>query len=254
MKNGKLIILASGLLFFCSCQKDSTPAPAVTQPTVTKASGDIKATVDAFRAMLGPVNSTPNASGGHRELNWDALPASLENKVLPNDIFNPVGANASPAMQRGLVYDAEGSFMVSSNGFAQVNSAAAGQFAAFSGNRTFANTSASQWDLSFQQAGSIKPAFVQAFGLVFSDVDKDNSTSLEFFDGDKSLGKFFVTAHDANSSFSFLGVQFSGNEHITKVKVNHDGFLAEGTKDISDGGTRDLVVLDDFIYSEPVTQ
>ncbi|MEO5995977.1 MAG: hypothetical protein ABIN89_04605 [Chitinophagaceae bacterium] len=254
MKKNKIVILAFGLLVFSSCKKDSTSAPAAIQPTVTKATGDIKSKVDAFRAMLGPINTTPNATGGHRELNWDALPASLENKVLPNDIFNPIGTNASPAMQRGLAYGAEGSFMISSDGFAQVNSAAAGQFAAFSGNKTFANTSASQWDMSFQQAGSAKPASVQAFGLVFSDVDKDNSTSLEFFEGDKSVGKFFLPAHDANSSFSFLGVQFNNNEHVTKIKVNHDGFLAEGTKDISDGGTRDLVVLDDFIYSEPVAQ
>jgi hypothetical protein len=85
-------------------------------------------------------------------------------------------------------------------------------------------------------------------------VDEPNSASLEFFEGEKSLGKYFVPPHDNSSNFSFLAVHFSNGERITKILVTHDGFLAEGKKDISDGGTEDLVVLDDFIYSEPVEQ
>ncbi len=83
---------------------------------------------------------------------------------------------------------------------------------------------------------------------------EDSSTALEFFDEGASLSKFFVPAHDAISSFSFLGVQFNNNGHITKVTVTHDGFLEEGTKDVSDVGIRDLIVIDDFIYSEPVVE
>jgi hypothetical protein len=49
-------------------------------------------------------------------------------------------------------------------------------------------------------------------------------------------------------------VKCKNNERITRVTVSHDGFLAEGTKDVSDGGTKDLIVLDDFIYSEPAVQ
>ena len=150
-----------------------------------------------------------------------------------------------------IVYE-PGNFMVSNNGFSAINSSASSEFSAFSGENTFANTTASKWDVKFQEAGTENTASVQAFGMVFSDVDEDNSTSAEFFDGDKSLGKFFVPPHDTTGSFSFLGVSFNKGERITKVTVTHDGFLAEGTEDISDGGTRDLIVLDDFIYSEPV--
>ena len=144
--------------------------------------------------------------------------------------------------------------MISSNGFATINEEAASEFSAFSGTKTFANTTAVKWDVKFQKASTTESASVQSFGLVFSDVDKNNSTSLEFFNGEKSIGKYFVPAHDATSSFSFLAVQFRNKERITSVTVSHDGFLAEGTRDISVGGTRDLVVLDDFIYSEPVAQ
>jgi hypothetical protein len=49
-----------------------------------------------------------------------------------------------------------------------------------------------------------------------------------------------------------VGVQFP-DEKITRVKITSgNGLLAAGVKDISDtGGSKDLVVMDDFIYSEP---
>ncbi|WP_153797417.1 hypothetical protein [Foetidibacter luteolus] len=40
----------------------------------------------------------------------------------------------------------------------------------------------------------------------------------------------------------------------TRLAVSHDGFLAEGTKDVSQGAPRDFIVADDFIYSEPVAE
>jgi len=264
----KTLTLICGISLLVSCKKSNTIPleqstlikatgdiqKTVQQPTVIKATGNIQKAVDAFRSSLGPLNTTPGATGGRREINWDALPDSLENKPLPANLFNPTGENANTLMQRGAVYSTTGSFMISSDGFAAINSEAASEFSAFSGTKTFANTTAAKWDVKFQKAGTTESASVQSFGLVFSDVDKENTTSLEFFNGNKSLGKYFVPAHNANASFSFLAVQFKNNEPITKVTVRHDGFLAEGTNDVSEGGTRDLIVLDDFIYSEPVAQ
>ena len=252
MKNITTIItLALSTNLFFACDKNSSTRSE--DVTVIQATGDIQDDVIAFKNSLGPLNTTPNATGGHREINWDAVPDSLLDKPLPEDFFNPTSSNVSAALQRGITYS-PGTFMVSSNSFESINNEASSEFSSFSGNNAFANTAVARWDVKFQKAGTTQAASVQAFGLVFSDVDEDNSTSIEFFNGDKSLGKFFVPPHDISSNFSFLGVHFKNSERITKVTVTPDGFLEEGTKDISQGGLRDLVVLDDFIYSEPVAQ
>ena len=252
MKNIGILFIVFASCIFSSCEKDSIVNND--EVIVVKATGNIQDDVEAFRNSLGPLNTTPGVTGGHREINWEGVPDRLDDKPLADNFFNQTGENASTSQQRGAVYSTTGSFMVSSNGFAAVNSDAASQFSSFSGNKTFANTTAAQWDVKFQKAGTTEAASVQAFGLVFSDVDDDSSTSLEFFDEERSLGKYFVPAHDAGSSFSFLAVQFKNNEHITKVTVSHDGFLSETVNDISEGGIKDLIVLDDFIYSEPVAQ
>lgn len=237
------------VLAFTSCKKEEAKQSTA---TVFKSSGDITATLTDFRNGLGNVNTTTGAVGGRREINWDGVPDELLNKPLPFDFFNPVGATAPAARQRGLTYS-NGNFQVSANQFADVNSEAAAEFSAFSGDKVFANVSTNQWPVEFQVAGQTTPARVSAFGMVFSDVDAANSTSLEFFDGAESLGKFFVPAHDASGTFSFLGVQFN-DRTITKVLVTHQGFLSDGEKDISQGGPSDLIVVDDMIYSEPIQQ
>ena len=250
MKNILAIVLVSGI-FFSACDKNnSTPDDSI---ILVKATGDINDDITAFKNQLGPLNTTPGVTGGHREINWDGVPDSLLNKPLPDDFFNQTASNASVANQRGLTYT-PGTFVVSNNSFAAVNNEAATEFSSFSGNNAFANTTASKWDVKFQKAGTTETASVEALGAVFADVDEENSTSVEFFEDEKSLGKFFVPPHDISSNFSFLGVHFTKGERITKVTVIHDGFLAESANDVSEGGSRDLVVLDDFIYSEPVAQ
>jgi len=70
-------------------------------------------------------------------------------------------------------------------------------------------------------------------------VDLANTTSLQFFDVfGNSLGTFFAPPATGNETLSFLGVQFT-NELIGRVRI-------------TSGSAADSVVMDDFIYAEPV--
>jgi hypothetical protein len=232
-----------------SCEKDSE-----SDIVVIEANGNISAKVDEFRQLLGAtLNTAPGAVGGRRELSWEGVPDSLLGQTLPNDFFNPVGSDPALAVrQRGLVYEATGNFMVSNSNFAEINSQAAGQFSAFSGIKTFANINSDLWNIVPEVPGQDVAATVKGFGIVFSDVDVANSTFIEFFNEQRSLGKFYVPVRGSSSSHSFLGVYFK-KEKVTRIKVGHDGVLGDGEKDISQqAGAHDLVTLDDFLYDEPV--
>jgi hypothetical protein len=255
MKNSTLIVtMIAALLVLNSCKKETLPAAQGVE--VITASGNINSKLDEFRNLLGSqLNNTTGQTTGRREINWDAVPDSLMGKALPLNFFNPVAADAPQALKRGLAYSPSGGeFRVSNTNFADINAGAAAQFNSFSGNKNFANISSNDWEVLFQVAGTSTAAAVKGFGAVFSDVDLNNSTSMEFFNGNKSLGKYFVPVHDAGSSFSFLGVYFKNGETITKVQVSHQGNLAGAVADVSNSGTADLVVLDDFLYSEPIAR
>jgi len=244
------ILLATlAISFTISCTKDENAIDE--SPTVISATGDINASLDQFRHLLGDqLNTTTGLVTGRREANWDGVPEQLLSKKLPADFLNPVGDQAAVSNKRGLIYSTAGNFQVSKNNFAEINPAATSQFSSFSGDKSFANVSGSLWDVEFQVAGKTEAAFVRGFGIVFSDVDLSNSTSMEVFSDQRSLGKYFVPAKQG-SNFSFLGVYFK-NEKVTRITVAHDGHLDQGQKDISDNGTADLVTMDNFLWNEPV--
>lgn len=244
-----LVAVATASFLLAACKKDKDDEKVI----VISSARNIQATLDQFRSLLGgSLNTTPGATGGYREINWDAVPAEMTGKSLPYNFFNTPGDNVPASRQRGLTYEpGAGEFRVSATNFVEVNNTTAGEFAAFSGDKTFANITSDLWPIKPEVPGLAEAATVRGFGVVFSDVDVSNSTFLEFFSGDKSLGKFYAPVHNSENSFSFLGVYFK-KEKVTAIRVGHQGTLASGSKDISDGGTADLVVLDNFIYDEPV--
>lgn len=251
----KLLFMKSSFFILLSfawigvgCKKDETKKP---QPQLFAATGNINATLDQFRQALGVLNTQLGAATGRREITWEIVPDSLLDKKLPSQFFNQTGTEANAALQRGLAYEPGTDLRVSKTNFAAINAQAATEFAAFSGTATFANTSSNLWPVLFQVAGTTDAAASRGFGMVVSDVDNPNTVQLEFFNGAQSLGKVSVPPHSAGSSFSFAGILFD-EPVITRVQVTHEGFLANGEKDISQGGSKDLVVMDDFIYGEPV--
>jgi hypothetical protein len=86
--------------------------------------------------------------------------------------------------------------------------------------------------------------------VVFSDVDLDFTTSIEYFaiDG-TSLGKFFVPAATGNQTFSFFGVAFElplvarAEIVLGNIQLNQFGELPL---------VQDVVITDDFVYGEPI--
>jgi hypothetical protein len=243
--------LIAGVMLVCGisgCDKEDSEK----EPIIFSAKGNITSVITEFRNLLGPLNNTTGMTSGRREINWDGVPDSLDGESLPGDFFNPVGTDAQVSLQRGIIYtNPGGEPMVSQSKFSEVNPAASNSFSAFSGNKVFAVVNSIEWPVTFERAGQHTPAAVKGFGAVFSDVDKDNSTFIEFFNDNTSLGRFFVPAHDNTTSFSFLAVYFP-DKTVTRVQIGHEGKLTDGQSDITDGGAKDLVILDDFIYSEPL--
>jgi hypothetical protein len=254
------MILLSAVVLFTACDKDNDDYNTVNPPVVNaqefKAAGDsagIAGKLNEFRNTLGAtLNNAPGATGGRREVNWDGVPASLTNiNGFPADFFgssNPADGNGR---KRGLLMTNTGtSFRVDSTDFSEVDASYSDQFTRFSPKRLFVYMGNTATECTFKVPGSTTDAFIKGFGVIFNDVDDANSSSVEFFNGSKSLG-VYKAVQSPNGQFSFLGVFFP-DEKVTKVKIiSGNGLLAAGTKDVSNGGSKDLVVMDDFLYDEP---
>jgi len=220
-----------------------------------EAPADIQAAVDAFRIDLGNLN--PNVAGsfanGRREINWDGVPdgfAAPNN--LPANFFN----SNSP---RGVVFFTPGSgFQVSADSdnptntpieFENLRPGASKKFRTFSPQRLFTAVDSTTMEILFFVPGSHIPATTRGFGAVFTDVDRDDSTKIEYLDVNGALlaSEFVQRAH-GNETLSFLGVSFN-NPDIFLVRITSGGVRLGEKKH----GGKDLVVMDDFIYGEPVS-
>jgi len=254
-KMKQMAVLFAAATLILSCSKDdkyNPPAPPAIVSSVVKASGDITGALTQFRGLLGDsLNTTPGKTGGRREVNWDGVPVgNTNNNTFPLDFFNNTDANGPVGRKRGLVYAAGTTLRIDSSDFAELDASNANEFDAFSPKKILAPVGTNVTEAIFKVPGTTTDAFVKGFGVILVDVDDANATTLEFFNGAKSLGVFKAPVR-TTTGFSFLGVFFP-NEKITRVKITAgNGVLATGIKDISAGGTKDLVVMDDFFYDEP---
>src|SRR5262245_42426249 len=205
MRGRIAVILVTGLVVTALAQGCSKKSP--TQPksglsadaltaqtssenaTVISSSGAIEADVAQFRTLLGDPNNgaTPGQQpAGRREVNWDGVPEAVTNTDdFPNDFFN----TTSP---RGLFYNRTGHGLeVSDRGFTDVNPDFAGEFNTFSAPKLFAPAGGNVVDVRFRVAGADTKAAVTGIGVVFCDVDKLGSTTMELRgDHGENLGTF----------------------------------------------------------------
>lgn len=245
--NKKMMLM--GTLLVCST------AAVQALPVVLSAAGAnavaIQGTVDAFRTSLGTLNANVAGSfgSGRREINWDGVPNAFSApNNLPANFFN----SNSP---RGAVFATPGTgFQVSANAgvapveFGNIDPNYPGIFTTFSPQRLFTALGSNIVDINFFVPGTSTAALTSGFGSVFTDVDLANTTSIEFFNVlNASLGQFFVPNAVGDETLSFLGVRFTEGSVVSRVRIT------SGNQILAPGNTaNDLVVMDDFIYGEPV--
>lgn len=246
-------LLALALLSFAGCEEGTavTETPQKKEVLIFSAAGDITGKLDEFRLALGDsLNTTPNETSGRREVNWDGVPpAFTNNNTFPFDFFNATDAALPAGRKRGLVLKSNGTeFRISDNDFADIDPLYDARFDDFSPLRTFITVNSTVTEVTFKVPGTNQDAYVRGFGAIFSGVDLENSTTIEFYEGNKSLGIYPVKPKAYSSSISLLGVHFP-EDKVTMVKITSGNTkLAAG---VQDNQYTDLVVMDDFLYNEP---
>jgi len=250
MRSMKWMGLAmAAVVMACDDNPVIAPAPAPVA-TVYAATGDITAKVDEFRSALGPSNggTAGEQPSGRREINWDGAGANPFNNRndFPADFFNT-------NVKAGAVYTTGGTgFRNDSTLFAEINPAYATEFSFFSPNKIFAAVGSNRLDQLFQVAGQPTPAVVRAFGVVFSDVDLADQTSIQLFAKDgTALGTYSAPVRSDARGLSFVGVTYT-DAIIARVRITlGTGALGATVNDVTAGGAVDVVVLDNVIYGEP---
>ena len=229
-------------------------AASAAPPQVFEASGaapaDIQTAVDAFRNFLGNNNGIGGTfATGHREINWDAVPDAFSAPhLLPANFFN----KNSP---RGIVFFTPGTgFEVSANlvnptntpvRFGNINPVYPALFSTFSPQKLFTALKSTITENLFFIPGTTHSATVKGFGAVFTDVNTDTSTKIEYFDvgGNLLFSRNVLPQPTPRAGLSFLGVGFD-TASVFLVRITSGNRILKVPN-------LDVVVMDDFIYGEP---
>ena len=257
-------VVALSFAAFALCSPHHAPAASIVRSFGGTTPASITPARDQFRADLGG-GTTAGANGSfgglRREINWDGVPASLSApNFLPANFFNVNSPRGAVFSTPGTGFQVSGATADSGAGqpaaanFGNINVTYTANFSTFSALRLFTAVGANVTDVTFFIPGTTTNATVSGFGAVFTDVETLGGTKLQFFTPEGiSLGIFNVPVGTVGSqSFSFLGVSFNAGEQVSRVRITcGNATLGAGVND-NPGGGIDLVVMDDFIYSEPV--
>ena len=245
MKQLKGFTVVVGLTLACAVRADP-----VTFEAAGANAAAIMASRDAFRAAIGggTVAGANGSFGGvRREINWDGVPDAQADP-------NPFSANFfNVNSPRGVVFSTPGTgFLVSANAgqSAPVLFGFPNDFQVFSAQRLFTAVNSNITDVRFFVPGTATATTTSAFGLVFVDVEAAGSTRLQFFD----VNDVLIYSHDAlvggNQGLTFLGATVD-SATIARVRIT------SGSNTIVSNGVLgsqidDIVVMDDFLYAEPL--
>ncbi len=236
------------MVVLAACNSLSSPIISAPRFTTYQAEGDsatVAASLNSFRAALGGILNAPNSAptdSGRREINWDGVPAAVTNvDTFPLAFFN---VNS----KRGVLMSTPGTGLrVDSTDFGVPT-----QFHAFSPKKLFAAVGSDQVAVDFKLAGTNTNGLSTGFGVVFSDVDIAGSTAVALYDSKGALiANLAAPAKSSADEFSFIGAVFATPIIARVVITSGNAALNAPVTDVSAGGTKDLVAMDDFVYGEP---
>jgi hypothetical protein len=260
-------ILSAGILLTLLGSGNAPAQPVMF--TVRSASGatpaDILPTVNQFRADLGggttsgPNGSFSDATGARREINWDGVPAGVAApNNLPRDFFNTTSPRGAVFATSGTGFRVSGATTDTGTvgqpapaNFGDINPTYSTTFQQFSPQRLFSPVGGNATIVSLFVPGTSTPATTRGFGVVFTDVDTANFTMIQLFTSDGMT--IFPVPPSPNGGLSFVGIFANAGAPIRGAAlITGSGPLGQFVNDTSIGGPADVVVMDDFIYGEPV--
>jgi hypothetical protein len=229
---------------------------------------DASTAFNDFKAAIGGQNNGAQGAqnSGFRTINWDGVRLDGTD-VNPNTVVIDPGKTVAIPENRfraqGALYAEP--YAVSGDGFVSVNPNVAGEFPAFSPKNTFVmfDPESGKFDdrfieQSFTLPGTDRPAATRGFGAIFKDVEIAKTSSIEYFNGSQSLGKYYVDPSATSGDTQFLGVLFD-ESIVTDVTltVGTNAIFSFDGKSIKSFGPEnlangiDLAVTDDFAFAEP---
>jgi hypothetical protein len=238
--------------------------------------------VGGIKGPAGPLDA------GHREVLWDGVPEVLRNQTNFSATFFDRQLGGAAGVQGGVIFtesngtgqevnDALAGVIpdpgtVGPPGFANAalggdfsnhNPVFAGNLLAFTQSASFAPLGTTITDITFHVAASDKPAVVSGLGIVFTSVDKPQSTFVEFFDDqDRSIARVYAPVQSKGPfpnvgplSATKIPYSFAGyvdhEARIARVRVvSGEVPVDEAANDMPEG-TQDVVIFDDVYYGEP---
>ena len=224
----------------------AAPNPTPTPVAIVAISGNVDPQIAAFGTFIGDVDNKGEPgrhASGRRGINWDGVPAQFTNTSdFAPDFFKG----------RGAVYGGATGLRVSDNHFADINPTYAAEFVPFSEAKLFAPIGTNKVEVTFRIPASDTVAAVRSFGAVVVDVDKANTSRLQAYDrDDRLIADVPVPVRADPDEYSLVGVTFEEPIIARVVLTLGEVPIGAGVDDVSNGGGGDVVVLDDFLYSEP---
>jgi len=206
---------------------------------------------DAFRAAVGggTIAGANGSFGGlRREINWDGVPdIRADPNLLPANFFNV----NSP---RGAVFSTPGTgFLVSANAGLSTTTLFGfpNDFQTFSAQRLFTAIDSNITEVTFFVPGTTTAATTSAFAAIFVDVEVAGLTKMEFFDDSATLIYSRDVLVGGNQGLSFVGAVARAGERISRVRLT-SGLNTIASNGVLGNQNDDVVVMDDFLYAEPV--